>query len=142
MGEFNMSRFQVVPEIRCRGAVIDLGAWFSEQPLAGEPMIDSCGILFLNLTGEHALIKNVGDIHGNDPTGVLFHADRAQSVDEAYASSGSAEISDVREDDSAKRLPILNRMNEKAGPGMRLTTFLPKHLDLRAKCRESLTPFE
>ena len=27
MGDFNMSLFRVIPELRSRGAVIDLGAW-------------------------------------------------------------------------------------------------------------------
>ena len=44
MGDFNMSLFTVIPELRSRGAVIDLGAWYPWKSLEGEPMSDSCGI--------------------------------------------------------------------------------------------------
>ena len=44
MGDFNMSLFRVIPELRSRGAVIDLSAWYPWKSLKGEPMSDSCGI--------------------------------------------------------------------------------------------------
>ena len=44
MGDFNMSLFTVIPELRSRGAVIDLSAWYPWKSLKGEPMSDSCGI--------------------------------------------------------------------------------------------------
>ena len=33
MGDFNMSLFRVIPELRSRGAVIDLGAWYPWKSL-------------------------------------------------------------------------------------------------------------
>ena len=33
IGDFNMSLFRVIPELRSRGAVIDLGAWYPWQSL-------------------------------------------------------------------------------------------------------------
>ena len=36
MGDFNMSLFRVIPELRSRGAVIDLGAWYPWTSLKGE----------------------------------------------------------------------------------------------------------
>ena len=51
MGDFNMSLFRVIPELRSRGAVIDLGAWYPWKSLEGEPMSDSCGIFFVDLPG-------------------------------------------------------------------------------------------
>ena len=44
MGDFNMCLFKVIPELRSRGAVVDLGAWYPWKCLEGEPMSYSCGI--------------------------------------------------------------------------------------------------
>ena len=44
MGDFNMCLFRVIPELRSRGTVIDLAAWYPWKSLEGEPMSDSCGI--------------------------------------------------------------------------------------------------
>ena len=52
MGDFNMSFFNVVPELRSRGAVVDLAAWYPWKSAAGEPCADSCGIWFLEKPGE------------------------------------------------------------------------------------------
>ena len=41
MGDFNMSLFRVIPELRSREVVIDLGAWYPWKSLEGEPMSDS-----------------------------------------------------------------------------------------------------
>ena len=43
MGDFNMSLFRVIPELRSRGTVIDLGAWCPWESLQAEPLRDSCG---------------------------------------------------------------------------------------------------
>ena len=71
MGDFNMSLFRVVPELRKRGVTIDLGAWYPWKSLEGEPMSGSCGIFFVNLEGVYTLVKNLGDIHDRDATGIL-----------------------------------------------------------------------
>ena len=71
MGDFNMSLFRVIPELRSRGAVIDLGAWYPWKSLEGEPMSDSCGIFFVNLPGVYTLTKSLRDIHGDNVTGIL-----------------------------------------------------------------------
>ena len=75
MGDFNMSLFRVIPELRSRGAVIDLGAWYPWKSLKGEPMSDSCGIFFVDLPGVYTLNKNLADIHDRDHTGVLKWVD-------------------------------------------------------------------
>ena len=80
MGDFNMSLFRVIPELRSRGVKIDLGAWYPWKSLEGEPMSDSQGIFFVNLPGVYTLNKNLGDIHERDPTGVLKWVDRVESV--------------------------------------------------------------
>ena len=41
MGDFNMSLFRVIPELRSRGATIDLAAWYPWKSLEGEPMNES-----------------------------------------------------------------------------------------------------
>ena len=83
MGDFNMSLFRVIPELRSRGAVIDLGAWYPWKSLEGEPMSDSCGIFFVNLPGVYTLNKNLDHIHDRDSTGVIFHDVPVKSVKEA-----------------------------------------------------------
>jgi len=46
MGDFNMSLFSVIPELRSRGAEVELGAWFPWKSLLGTAMSDSCGMCF------------------------------------------------------------------------------------------------
>ena len=118
-------------------------------------MSDSCGIFFVYVPGVYTLNKNLRDIHDRDQTGVLARAEPVAADDPAVA--GQGENSHESEDDSAvagqgecyhesgddspKRLPIFDRIEENAGPGMRLGTYLPKQLDLRTKFSESLTLF-
>ena len=71
MGDFNMSLFRVVPELRSRGLMIDLGAWYPWKSLEGQPMSDSCGIFFVDLPGVYTLTKSLRDIHAKDFTGIL-----------------------------------------------------------------------
>ena len=52
MGYFNMSLFSVIPQLRSRGAEVELGAWFPWKALVGTAMGDSCGMSFLNMPGE------------------------------------------------------------------------------------------
>ena len=138
MGDFNMSLFKVIPELRSGGVDIDLGAWYPWKSLKGEPMTDSCGIFFVNLPGMYTLNMNLCDILDRDQTGVLARAEPVAADDSAVA--GQGEDSDESEDDSPKRLPIFDRIEENAGPGMRLGMHLPKDLNLRAKFSASLTP--
>ena len=71
MGDFNMSLFRVIPELRSRGAVFDLGAWYLWESLKGKPMSDSCGIFFVKMPAGYTLNKSLGDIHARDATGAL-----------------------------------------------------------------------
>ena len=80
MGDFNMSLFRVIPELRSRGLVIDLCAWYPWKSLEGEPMSDSCGIFFVNIPGVYTLNKKLEDLHDEDPIGVLARVDAVQSV--------------------------------------------------------------
>ena len=109
-------------------------------------MTDSCGIFFVNLPGMYTLVKNLCDIHDRDQTGVLARAEPVASGEqcksdedvedggEEVAANDSAvaepsEDSDDSEDDSPKRLPIFDRIEENAGPGMRLGEYPPKDLN-------------
>ena len=60
MGDFNMCLFRVIPELRRRGAVIDLGAWYPWKTLDGEPMSDSSGIFHQHPRRIHAGQRNWG----------------------------------------------------------------------------------
>ena len=49
MGDFNMSLFKVVPELRSCGVRISLAAWYPWRTNGDQPMADSCGIFMVNL---------------------------------------------------------------------------------------------
>ena len=89
MGDFNMSLFRVIPELRRRGAEVDLGAWYPWKSMDGEPMSDSQGIFFVNVPGIYTLHKNVNDIHDRDRSGILAFVPR--TVDSAELMRGQSE---------------------------------------------------
>ena len=157
MGDFNMSLFMVIPELRSRGVKIDLGAWYPWKSLEGEPMTDSCGIFFVNLPGVYTLSKNLDHLHDRDATGILARGEpvasgepvvlgedfedggeEAAAVDSAVAETG--EDSGEREDDAPKPFGGFDRIEEEAGPGQRLECYLPPKAILIEKFSESLTP--
>ena len=116
-------------------------------------MSDSCGIFFVGVPGVYTPNKNLDDIHDRHQTGVLARAEPVTAEDSAVAGqrqregvsavAGQGEDSDESDyySETPKRHPIFDRIEEKAGPGMRLGTYLPKQLDLRTTFSESLTPF-
>ena len=124
MGDFNMSLFRVIPELRSRGATIDLAAWYPWKSLEGEPMSDSCGIFFVDVPGVYTLNKNLDDIHDRDPTGVLYRAEPVTAEDSAVAGqrqregvsavAGQSEDSDESDyySERPKRLPIFDRIGK------------------------------
>ena len=157
MGDFNMSLFRVIPELRSRGVQIDLGAWYPWKSLEGEPMTDSCGIFFVNLPGVYTLSKNLDHLHDRDATGILARGEpvvsgepcisrkdfgdggeEAAADDSAAAETG--EDSDESKDDAPKPFGGFDRIEENAGPGMRLGMYLPKNANLTEKFSASLTP--
>ena len=120
MGDFNMSLFRVIPELRSRGVNIDLGAWFPWKTPLGQPMSDSCGMFFINMPGEYTLAKGMEDLHA-EPGGILHKA--------APAVAG-AEVDDG-----------FDRIDPSGGPGMSFETFLPKNeSNLLRKLQPSLEP--
>ena len=98
-------------------------------------MSDSCGIFFVDVPGVYTLNKNLDDIHDRDQTGVLARAEPVAADGSAVAGqgecegvsavAGQGEDSDESEDDSPKRLPIFDRIEEEAGPGKRLEFIFP-----------------
>jgi hypothetical protein len=142
MGDFNMSLFMVIPELRSRGVKIDLGAWYPWKSLEGEPMTDSCGIFFVNLPGVYTLSKNLDHLHDRDATGILARGEPVISVNSAAAdddwrgceeataddsaAAETGEDSDESKDDAPKPFGGFDRIEEEAGPGKRLECYLPK----------------
>ena len=115
MGDFNMAFFMVIPELRSRGVVIDLAAWYPWKAREdGEAMSDSCGIFFLNAPGEYRLHRALEDLHDTDARGILSDADVMHTVD-------------------------YDLIPRKSGPGQPLDLYLPKAADLREKIKPSLT---
>ena len=85
MGDFNMSLFRVIPELRSRGAVIDLAAWYPWKSLKGEHMSDSCGIFFVGPPGVYALNKNINYLHDSNTFGVFTWADEWKDLNQTAA---------------------------------------------------------
>ena len=134
MGDFNMSLFRVVPELRERRVMIDLGAWYPWKSLEVEPMSDSCGIFFVNLPGVYTLTKSLRDIHGDNVTGILARgkkvrdsavADTVKDGDDPTKSETGEDLGDD-ENEPPDRVGGFDSIEENAGPGMRLETYLPK----------------
>ena len=134
MGDFNMSLFRVVPELRKRGVTIDLGAWYPWTSLEGEPMSDSCGIFFVNLAGVYTLTKSLSDLHDDNATGILARGDEVgdSAVAEKVKDGGVPTTAETgedfgdNEDEPPDRVGGVDSIEGKAGPGMRLETYLPK----------------
>ena len=113
MGDFNMSLFMVVPEIRSRGVTIDLAAWFPWKMPDGTACADSCGIFFVNRPGQYELVTGLEDLHANDDTGFFWE-----------------------ENVNTEKFLIFER---DGAPGFELSCYLPKE-NVQQKVRESLTP--
>ena len=70
MGDFNMWLWKVVPELRQKGVVINLLAWFPwKSTKNGYPMCDSCGIFLCNHAPHSVQLANGMDTLNNGPTG-------------------------------------------------------------------------
>ena len=138
MGDFNMSLFRVIPELRSRGATIDLAAWYPWKSLEGFPMSDSCGIFFVDVPGVYTLNKNLDDIHDRDPTGVLYRAEPVTAEDSAVAGqrqregvsavAGQSEDSDESDyySERPKRLPIFDRIEKMRAQACHWKLIFPK----------------
>ena len=147
MGDFNMSLFRVVPELRERGVMIDLGAWYPLKSLEGEPMSGSCGIFFVNLPGVYTLTKSLRDMHDDNATGMLARgkkvgdsavADTVTDGDDPTKSETGEDFGDD-ENEPPDRVGGFDSIDENAGPGMRLETYLPKGTNWSATFEASLT---
>ena len=110
VGDFNMSLFRVIPELRSRGAIIDSAAWYPWKDPAGIPCADSCGIFCLNIIGQH--YRRVGRYQfdlvvqtGLNPNGYAFG---------------------------------VHRIN--CGPGKELDYYLSTKIDLEEKSSETFKP--
>ena len=141
MGDFNMSLFRAVPELRSRGLMVDLGSWYPWKSLEREPMSGSCGIFFVDLPGVYTLFKNLGDNHDRHATGILARgraacdsavADTVKDGDDPTTSETGEDFDDS-EDEPPDRYGGFGSIQENAGPGMRLVTYLPNDMDLRDK---------
>ena len=119
MGDFNMSLFRVVPELRSRGVTIDLAAWFPWKSPDGTPCADSCGIFFVNRPGLYTLKKGLKDLHANDESGILWS---------------------TPEDSSQTSTTCFDVFEEKNAPGFPLTRYLPKDSLVVESIKETLTP--
>ena len=73
----------------------------------------------MNLPGMYTLAEIIGDLHDRNNTGILARImPVAYVIVESHA--GNAEPEQIR---------CFDRIKEEAGPGMRLTRYLPKGMD-------------
>ena len=118
MGDFNMSLFKVIPELRSRGVRIKLAAWFPWKTSGGKAMADSCGIFVINKPCVVSLSVGLNRLHSNDESGVLWESDEPYTD---AVTPGNFSVFELH-----------------SGPGMSLATFLPKAADLVEKLKPSL----
>ena len=116
MGDFNMSLWKVVPELRSCGVEISLVAWYPwKSNEGGTPMSDSCGIFVCNQKASVKLHAGLSLLHNDDENGIACHSMH-------------------RNDD----LPF-DLLNPDAGPGFPFENYLPKSEGVEEKLKESLT---
>ena len=121
MGDFNMSLFKVVPELRSRGVEIDVVAWYPWKAPDGTPMADSCGIYVVKRPGAHKLHMGLERLHDKSCEGILWT--QKSGVDDHGMDEGGFDVHTVD-----------------GGPGQALKTYLPKKADLNEKLRGFLQP--
>ena len=69
MGDFNMSLFELVPQLRSRGVQVDVAGWYPWKTPAGLPFADSCGVFFIGKPGKCDPFFGVDHLHDDDPMG-------------------------------------------------------------------------
>ena len=124
-----------------------MGAWYPWKSLEGDPMSDSCGIFFVNLPGVYTLTKSLRDIHADSATGILARGKKVGDSADADAvkdgdvpkQSETGEGFGDSEDERPDRVGGFDSIEENAGPGMRLDTFLPKGKHWSATFKASFT---
>ena len=130
MGDFNMSFFRVIPELRSRGAEIDLAAWYPWKTEVGGPAADSCGIFFLNKPGTYKLCTDATHLHADTPQGYLYRTGPPPGFAEAAVAADRRPT----EDD-----PYHTHIRA-SGPGQTLDTYLPKKGPMLQKLGPSFDP--
>ena len=121
MGDVNLSFFTVIPELRSRGATIDLAAGYPWKNKLGIPSADSGGIFCLRKPGVYQLKVGLEDLHDKDKTGFLW----VSSFPGATASPAVADESD--EDAPVERYDI---HGANGGPGQMMSCYLPNQADV------------
>ena len=140
------------------GAVIDLGAWYPWESLEGQPMSDSCGILFVDLPGVYTVNKTrlfsttgirqaswpaVNQWMKSKTTGTTMQTNQCMIGEPVSAVVETGEASDEGEDNLPEQFRGgFDRIKENGGPGMPLGAYIPKGEGLAAKFSSSLTPFD
>ncbi len=123
MCDMNMCLLAEIPELRGRGVVIEVGAYFPWKALpskskkgkqllrGGGAMCDSCAIIVVGKPGIYRLPKGLDDIHSNNCTGILYSGWPKPKPEEECG---------------------FECIHSEGGPGCELTKFLPKSADQNA----------
>ena len=114
LGDFNMSLFTVVPELRSRGICIDVCAWYAwKEEILGTPGADSLGIFAINCPGEFTRVYDIDRVHADSHEGILSSA-------------------------PARMSPHFDKYPWQTAPGQLLQHFLPKQMDRTDLLRDFL----
>ena len=124
MGDFNMSLFLVIPELRKRGVTIDLAAWFPYKQPDCTPIVDSCAIFFINRPGLYQLNKGREALHANNPLGIYWDTAANDAAVAAGEANGTGDFV----------------VMDKGGPGFPFTSYLPKKDEVYPYVMQTLTP--
>ena len=116
LGDFNMSLFRVIPELRQRNVVIDLAAWHPWQTSVGLMCADSCGIFFIAKPGVYSLIYGRQFLHKEVPCGLLMEWDAARRALEDWPYS------------------FYHIHETNGGPGQSFATYLPRVTISKPSC--------
>ena len=123
MGDFNMSLFKVVPELRNGGVKVEMIAWYPWKATGGQAMADSCGMFLLNKPCEVTLCAGLPMLHEKGEDGIAWNGKAGYHG--VSVTPGGFDVYDAV-----------------AGPGQALDTYLPKAADRIGKIEPSLTHME
>ena len=122
MGDFNMSLWKVVPELREMGLDIVLVSWYPWKSEHGEACCDSCGIFIVGKApGEVALKAGLDSLHNADASGILYSYHQGLGCGRSGDRTGPYDVWSLN-----------------AGPGQQLSTYLPKADTCHEKLQRTL----
>ena len=111
-GDLNMAACAVVPQLRNRNVQVETAACYFWKDNEGHPCMDSCGIWFVDCPGMYKLCHSLKLLHDKDGGILKFEGPRpARHCNQMPDNKGDV---------------VYFRHPKEAGPGQRLSCYLPK----------------